>query len=75
VVTEKNKEIIELKEKLLINNAEHRIVLTNEKDRLENEIKSRDSIIKEKNRIINDLEQYKAVKYRVLLIIGNFIIL
>lgn len=75
MVTEKNKEIIELKEKLLINNAEHRIVLTNEKDRLENEIKSRDSIIKEKNRIINDLEQYKAVKYRVLLIIGNFIIL
>lgn len=61
VVSEKNRELIELKEKLLINNAEHRIVLTNEKDRLENELKAKDVVIKERNRMISDLEQYKAV--------------
>lgn len=61
VVNEKNRELIELKEKLLINNAEHRIVLTNEKDRLENELKAKDAVIKERNRMISDLDQYKAV--------------
>ena len=61
VVAEKNRELIELKEKLLINNAEHRIVLTNEKDRLENELKAKDVVIKERNRLISELEQYKAV--------------
>ena len=61
VVSEKNRELIELKEKLLINNAEHRILLTNEKDRLENELKAKDVVIKERNRMISDLEQYKAV--------------
>ncbi len=60
-ITDKNKEILELKEKLLINNAENRMVFINEKDKFELELKSKELIIKEKNRIICELEQYKAV--------------
>lgn len=43
-----------------MNNAEHRISLSSEKDRLETEIKARDAIIREKNKVLTDLQDYKA---------------
>lgn len=62
-MSEKNKEILELKEKILINNAENRIQINNEKEKFEAEIKSLNCTIKEKNKLINDLELYKSVIY------------
>ena len=61
MISDKNKEILELKEKLLINNAENRMVSINEKDKFELELKGKDLVIKEKNKMICELEQYKAV--------------
>ena len=61
MVSEKNKEILDLKERILISNAEHRLIITNERDKLENDLKSKDNIIKEKNKTIAELQQYKAV--------------
>ena len=42
-------------------------VLTNEKDRLENELQSREVVIKEKNRMISDLEQIKPVFFFLII--------